>query len=34
MDEHYLGVELHKRRLYLVLMGAQRYVKDERRFKT
>ena len=31
MYEHYLGVDLHKRRTYLVLMDAQGQVKDQRR---
>src|SRR5215212_8872156 len=31
MYEHYLGVDLHKRRTYLVLMDAHGQVKDQRR---
>jgi transposase len=31
MFEHYLGVDLHKRRTYLVLMDAQGQVTDQRR---
>ena len=31
MYEHYLGVDLHKRRNYLVLMDAHGQVKDQRR---
>jgi transposase len=31
MYEHYLGVDLHKRRTYLVLMDAHGQISDQRR---